>query len=812
MEVGGVMSLVCLPIFSTFSGRTFCHWRGFAGAVIVAGFVVLSAPAFADDERAEPGENSDAIPGKIAAGKTIATSASTDITVEGIVIARDKPHSTLLTGPFNNQDFTSVTSSDINGIGDVSEGLRTTIRAQAFGQPMEFSAFYVLPFIAESLKTGLSTGSTPVTSAIYANDPGGDVSNYTNSQNIASLYAKHSTKLFGAEANAVDVFNVPGLLLGARTIYYGEELETVTTKATSAAAQDAVSIQTDNYLAGFQVGLQHMWEIGDGLKLGGSVKGGLYANEAQRSRSFLSRNQSQTRAQQNTLDDGAFAQAVEINPRIEFELAKGINLSAGATFLWLNNVSGAFSQYATVTDVNDHNIRAKDDAFFYGVTAGLTINLDEVASDRSSGGTTGPKTPAADASPADVEARIAELEASTARTGSPVSVGIYGQINRMILGWSDGEKHDADIVDNVSSPSLFGMEGAAKIALGWTTGYHVEIGVEDTRSNAISQLIDDGAEGEMSIRFADLWLRNNRYGTVTMGLTSSATDNIILVDLGGTGVAASSNISLIGSDIILRAANGPDLGSDGLITRTTLGDFVGGATLDTVRRDVIRYETPTIDGFEFSVSAGENDFWDAALRYHVDWDEWRFRGGIGYMRDIDDGSRAGIGHRDRREWKGSASLIHVPTGVFVTTAFVDREFHGSDPSDQATFGEQTVGLVTKPGTNRPDLQYGYLKAGIRRDFTSFGDTKIYAEAALAKDGITGLREAGPQEVTDSELKMLGAGIVQDIDSAGMEIYLAARHFEFDVEGARSSSTFGTITSPAPIEDIDMVYAGARIKF
>ena len=801
MEMGGIMSLVCLPFFPAFRRRAFYRWSGLAAAVIVA----AGAPAFADDET---GGDTQARSG----GKTSAASTSTNITVEGIVIARDKPRSTPLTGPFNSQDFTAVTSSDINGMGDVSEGLRATIRAQAFGQPVEFSAFYVLPFIAEELKTGLSAGSAPVTNAIYANDPGGDIANYTNSQNIASLYAKHSTKLFGAEANAVDVLNVPGLLLGARTIYYGEELETVTTKATSATAQDAVSIQTDNYLVGLQVGMEHMWDVGEGLKLGGSVKGGLYANEAQRTRSFLSRNQTQTRAQQNTLDDSAFAQAVEINPRIEFELAKGVSLSAGATFLWLNNVSGAFSQYATVTDLDDRNIRAKDNAFFYGATAGLTINLDELASGPSRGGATGVSKPAADASPADIEARIAELEATTARTGTPMSVSVYGQINRMILGWSDGEKHDAVIVDNVSSPSLFGIEGAAKITRGWTAGYHVEVGVEDTRSNAISQLTDDGAEGEISMRFADLWLRNNRYGTVTMGLTSPATDNIILADLGGTGVAASPNISLIGSDIILRAANSPDLGSGSLITRTTLGDFVGGATLDTARRDVVRYETPTIDGFEFSVSAGENDFWDAALNYHADWDEWRFRGGIGYMRDIDDGTRSGIGTRDRREWKGSASLMHVPTGVFITTAFVNREFHGSDPSDQATFGERTVGLVTPPGTNRPDLQYGYLKAGIRRDFTSFGDTKIYAEAALAKDGITGLREAGPQEVTDSALKMLGFGIVQEIDSAGMEIYLAARHFEFDIEGARSSTTFGTITSPAPIEDIDMVYAGTRIKF
>jgi hypothetical protein len=239
---------------------------------------------------------------------------------------------------------------------------------------------------------------------------------------------------------------------------------------------------------------------------------------------------------------------------------------------------------------------------------------------------------------------------------------------------------------------------------------------------------------------------------------------------------------------------------------------VGGATLDTLRRDVIRYESPSIAGFQLSGSAGENDFWDAALQYSADWDGWSFRGGIGHLRDIDDGSRAGIGNRDRREWKGSASLMHVPTGTFVTAAFVNRAFHGSDPSDQATFGEQTVGLASKPGANRPDLRYGYLKTGLCRDFTALGDTSIYVEAALAKDGITGLREAGPQEVTDSELTMIGAGVVQDIESAGMEIYLAARHYAFDIEGVRSSSTFGAITSPALIEDVDMIYAGTRIKF
>jgi hypothetical protein len=225
--------------------------------------------------------------------------------------------------------------------------------------------------------------------------------------------------------------------------------------------------------------------------------------------------------------------------------------------------------------------------------------------------------------------------------------------------------------------------------------------------------------------------------------------------------------------------------------------------------------SPSCAGLQFSAAAGENDFWDAALRYRIDFDQWRFQAGIGYMPDTDAGSRVSEGGtRDRREWKGSASLLNVPTGLFITAAYVNREFHGNDPSNQAVFGEKTVGLVTAPGSNRPDLRYGYLKAGLRKSFTSLGDTKIYAEAAVASDGLTGLREGGPFEVTDSQLRILGAGIVQDIDSAGMQLYLGFRHFELDIEGVRDSNSQpgGVITFPAPIGDINMIYAGTRITF
>jgi hypothetical protein len=171
-----------------------------------------------------------------------------------------------------------------------------------------------------------------------------------------------------------------------------------------------------------------------------------------------------------------------------------------------------------VTDLQDRNIRAKDDVLFYGAQAGLTIDLNAVkpglappvAPGPSSGGST----------IEELDARIAALEASAATGASPLSFNVYGQVNRMVMAWDDSVKNYAHVVDNVNSPTLFGFEGAAKIARGWTAGFTQEYAIEQGRSNAVSQLTSDSSDGIIDTRFADWWIRNNRYGnTVGAGGT-----------------------------------------------------------------------------------------------------------------------------------------------------------------------------------------------------------------------------------------------------------------------------------------------------
>src|SRR5215470_2063443 len=63
---------------------------------------------------------------------------------------------------------------------------------------------------------------------------------------------------------------------------------------------------------------------------------------------------------------------------------------------------------------------------------------------------------------ADLEERVAELEATTARKGNrKMSLTITGQVHRMVLWWDDGQsRHTYYGLDNTNSSSRFTFLGS----------------------------------------------------------------------------------------------------------------------------------------------------------------------------------------------------------------------------------------------------------------------------------------------------------------------------------------------------------------
>ena len=69
---------------------------------------------------------------------------------------------------------------------------------------------------------------------------------------------------------------------------------------------------------------------------------------------------------------------------------------------------------------------------------------------------------------ADLEERIAELEATTARKGNrKVSLEVSGHVNEAVLWWDDGRESNAYVVTNDNQRTRFVFKVKAKIDKNW---------------------------------------------------------------------------------------------------------------------------------------------------------------------------------------------------------------------------------------------------------------------------------------------------------------------------------------------------------
>ncbi len=223
---------------------------------------------------------------------------------------------------------------------------------------------------------------------------------------------------------------------------------------------------------------------------------------------------------------------------------------------------------------------------------------------------------------ADLEERVAELEATTARKGNrKVSLVISGQISTQLMFWDDGIKSDVYVSGPTQSNSRWRMTGTAKISPEVTAGFLYEFEAFASQSSSQNQLIgngmtvngtsgdDNGGSGH-SLREMMAWVEHSRLGRVSMGHGSTAANNAILVDLSGKGMAASNDVRLHSSGMYIAFGVG-----GGVHSNLTWGNLFNGASGDWLneRNEHIQYRTPTVAGFSFGASVG---------------DAWVFPGGV----------------------------------------------------------------------------------------------------------------------------------------------------------------------------------------
>jgi len=480
---------------------------------------------------------------------------------------------------------------------------------------------------------------------------------------------------------------------------------------------------------------------------------------------------------------------------------------------------------------------------------------------------------------ADLEERVAELEATTARKGNrKVSLEISGHVSSQISFWDDGKESNAYVGSGTVTATRLRFLGSAKINPTWSAGYLLEFGIYQGANSFTMQqgpaAADDtpttGYPGPVSffqLRHSAWWIDNKDYGRLWVGQTGQATDGIAVINLANTTVAgAHAKTSLNDAAMLLRTKNGafqPGAVRPVGLSNVTWGNLRNsghGDPGDGDRVQVVKYVSPTVMGFIFSAAWGEDDMWDVALRYAGEMGGFKIAAGIGYQQLTDgnnDGGNGMMGCGNSRiatgalpyangrpmgrssdvnceGVAGSASVMHVPTGLFVTGAAGFQRDNRNEVArmQQQAGGHQLAGPDTLALGAKGSDSFWYIQAGIEQNWTGIGKTTLYGEfhqvnaGSCVSGGVLcmvnsgdvinpfGVEQGGAAAIAlapvnnayiqSSRVNTWGFGVVQAIDAAAMDLFFSYRMREADVTLRHVGNAGGFSAAGAPVAGAPVV--------
>lgn len=394
---------------------------------------------------------------------------------------------------------------------------------------------------------------------------------------------------------------------------------------------------------------------------------------------------------------------------------------------------------------------------------------------------------------ADLEERVAELEATTVRKGNKkVSVTISGWVVKTINVWDDGDVSNFVVGDkDADLASRFAITGEAQISPGWSAGYNLTVTAPaDVFGIGSNQIVDD-VNGGINTLYSYMYIKSDKWGTLNWGTLSPATDNVaVLADASGT-VIESNAVFFEGAGFFLRNNAGlSNLTWGSFLQCATLSGAGIGADCNGAPYDAVRYDSPTIAGFHLEASFGEDDKGDIAVFYAGDWGNIQVNAAYGYTHTTP--SQVGFApNADANLHQAGATIMHVPSGIGLYGLYQYEEMSISGP-------------IT-------DSNVWYLKPFVKTDWTPLGATTFYGEYGNYEDQAFSLGNANlctaanPCNLTGSEVDRWGAGVVQEIDAAAMHVFARWQHQSIDLD------TTGPAATPS-FDDWDLYQVGGVIFF
>ena len=251
--------------------------------------------------------------------------------------------------------------------------------------------------------------------------------------------------------------------------------------------------------------------------------------------------------------------------------------------------------------------------------------------------------------------------------------------------------------------------------------------------------------------------------------------------------------------------------ADGVLLGLAWGDVYNHFNGDTA--NLVRYDTPEFAGFIASASWGEDDIWDVGLKWEGEGGGFKGAASIAYTQISD--APGEFADLDQSTLVGSVAVLHEPTGLNALVSAGRRAF------------DQSV-LDADGATRTPeDAKFIYTKLGWLAKLNGLGTTAFYGEYGWFKDFVSALDNTADEDgngigdaadlaatlggarIAGNTAEVWGAGVVQHIEAAEMQVYLGYRLHEvdFDLRDAGGNAVAGN-----GADDFHTVVVGSKIAF
>lgn len=372
-------------------------------------------------------------------------------------------------------------------------------------------------------------------------------------------------------------------------------------------------------------------------------------------------------------------------------------------------------------------------------------------------------------------------------SGKKMKLKLYGQITRTASFTDNGAGTGFTNAENGHTSTRMGVKASGKINNDLKLKLRYEWNMRSAHENRQLLNVEDDNDNDFDIRWADISFHHKRFGTLWFGRGDGPGNSSSQQDLSGTSTGARGGSEQWDFQNARFVESRSSNNGGGARATTRVGRVF--TNMDaTSRSNRIRYDSPSIYGFQFRAGIVEQDGWEFALWYKGKVAGMKIRGAINHSKNkqaiFPGDTRTGATGTDTEISLVNGSIsVQTPWGIGVSGA-------GGTHNRFMTHARNNTSVPKNP-------HFWWAAIWYRAKFFELGETRFKY----------GYNQTENNQADGDIGRVHGFTIVQQIKSTGTDMYVGYRHASVDRDLAG-----GTPGQEVDMNDMNIWVLGFRARF